>query len=138
MQHEQQSDRRDDQDRVGVQQRVAPLHRGRFMDEALGERGDDGQPLIGAQRRGGAELQRAGASVYRGAQVLHQMEAVSDLNRIRRTLPGTFGKRASTVTCNDFHTGMRLQPGRQSHGTGIGKQLKRPIRAEIDQDGFEV
>ena len=66
---------------------------------------------------------------------MHQVEAVSALNRIRRTLPGTFGKRASTVTCIDLHTWMRLQPGRQSRGIGIRKQIKRSVCAEIDQDG---
>jgi hypothetical protein len=74
----------------------------------------------------------------RGAQVLHQVAAVGDLNRIRRTLPSACGKRAGTVTSNDLHTWMRLQPGRQSCATGVRKQLKQSVCAEIDQAGFEV
>ena len=74
-------------------------------------------------------------------QVLERVCAIDvakQFGQVCVRIPRADGKRASTVTCNDFHTWMRLQPGRQSHGTGIGKQLKRPIRAEIDQDGFEV
>src|SRR5689334_22222716 len=68
----------------------------------------------------------------------HQMKAVSDLNRIWRSLPRTFSKRAGTVARDDLHTRMRLKPGGEGGGTGIGKQLEWAIRAEIDQDRFEI
>jgi hypothetical protein len=74
----------------------------------------------------------------RGAQVLHEMEAVSNLDRVGRTLCGAFGKRASTITRDNRHTRMGLQPGREGRGTGIGKQLKWPPGTEVNQDGFEI
>ena len=72
------------------------------------------------------------------AQVLHQMKAVGDLNRIRCALPGTFGKRASTVTRDDGDTRMGLQPGSEGRGTRIRKQLDWPMGTEVNQDGFEI
>ena len=53
-------------------------------------------------------------------------------------LPRTFSKRASAVTRDDLHTRMSLQPGSQGGGAGVGKQFKRTIGAEVDQDGFVV
>jgi hypothetical protein len=56
-----------------------------------------------------------------GAQVLHEVKAVGDLNRIWRSLPCTFSKRAGTVARDDLKAGMSLEPGGEGGGTGVGK-----------------
>jgi hypothetical protein len=73
-----------------------------------------------------------------GTQVLHQMEAVGDLNRVGRTLGRAFGKRTSTVTRDDLYARMGLEPGCKRGGIGIRQQLKWPIGTEINQDGLEI
>src|SRR5262245_51412632 len=73
-----------------------------------------------------------------GAQVLHQMKAVSDLDSIGCPLPAAFSQCAGTVTRDNLDTGMDLQPGSEGLRTRIGKHLKWSIGAEVNQDGFEV
>jgi hypothetical protein len=73
-----------------------------------------------------------------GSQVLHEMEAVSDLNCIGCAVPGTFSERARTIACDDLHTRMGFEPASEGRGTRITKQLDWPSCAEINQDGFEI
>jgi hypothetical protein len=46
------------------------------------------------------------------AQVLDEVKAVSNLDRLRSTVPGAFGKETVPVAANDFDVRMRPQPGR--------------------------
>src|SRR5215216_5396453 len=73
-----------------------------------------------------------------GTQVWHQMQAVGDLNGVRRSLARALGKRTSPVTRNDLHPRMGLEPGRKPGGIRIRQQLKWPIGTEINQDSLEI
>jgi hypothetical protein len=66
------------------------------------------------------------------------VKAVGDLNRIWRSLPGTFSKRAGPITRDNLDAGMSLEPRSEGRRTRIRKHLKWAIGAEVDQDGFEI
>lgn len=50
------------------------------------------------------------------ADVGQEVEAVSDLDRVRRSLPGTISVAASTVPADDLHSRVISQPGCKNFG----------------------
>ena len=54
------------------------------------------------------------------AQVLPQVEAVSDLDRVRGAVPDALGVGSGPVPAHDRHAGMLAQPGGESAGLPAG------------------
>ena len=68
------------------------------------------------------------------AQVLDKVKAVSNLDRLRGTLPGAFGKETVAVAANDFDMRMRPQPGRGAGGRPLGQDVHDLSPFKIDHD----
>jgi hypothetical protein len=61
------------------------------------------------------------------------MEPISDLDRLRRTLAGTFAVPARTVTTDHRHLRTVAQPGRQIPAVAPVEQIDWPAGLQIDQ-----
>ena len=55
-------------------------------------------------------------------KVLEKMPSVGNLNRLRRSLGGSLDVGFATITADDFHAWMRLQPRSQGLVRTLGKQ----------------
>jgi DNA invertase Pin-like site-specific DNA recombinase len=67
-------------------------------------------------------------------EVLQQVETVSDLDRLRRTKPATFGIPARTVTTNHLSAWVSAQPGGEGIGAAVGQQVNGPAGVHVDDD----
>ena len=68
------------------------------------------------------------------AQVLDKVKAVSNLDRLRSTVPGAFGKQTVPVAAYDFDLRMGPQPGRGAGGRPLGQDVHDPSPFKIDHD----
>jgi hypothetical protein len=102
--------------------------------------------LPGAGRATTAVLGRAGRGRHAATvgsdrfldvltQVVPQMPAISDLDRIRGAVPGALGVSAGPVPADHLCARMRLQPGLQGAGFPVRQQVDRLPRSDIHQDG---
>jgi hypothetical protein len=66
-------------------------------------------------------------------QVVPQVPAVGDLDRLRCSLPGGLGIGASAVPADDLGSGVRLQPGGEGGGLPIAEQVHRAVGGHVDQ-----
>jgi hypothetical protein len=67
-------------------------------------------------------------------QVVPQVPAVGDLDRVRGAVPGTLGVVAGPVPADHLRARMRLQPGLQGAGFPVRQQLDRLARSDVHQD----
>jgi hypothetical protein len=70
--------------------------------------------------------------VHGGTSVRAQVKTIAYLDRVRRTLPASFGIGASTIADNDLDAGVAAQPGGEDLGGAIVEQVDRPMRFEIE------
>jgi hypothetical protein len=63
------------------------------------------------------------------------VKAVSDLDRVRGTVPEALGIGPGPVPAHDLHAGMLAQPGGQRAGLTAGQHVDGPAGAHVDQDG---
>jgi hypothetical protein len=68
-------------------------------------------------------------------QVVPQVPAVRDLDRVRGAVPGALGVIAGPVPADHLRARMRLQPGLQGAGFPVRQQLDRLARRDVHQDG---
>jgi hypothetical protein len=68
-------------------------------------------------------------------QVVPQVPAVGDLDRVRCAVPGALGVVAGPVPADHLRARMRLQPGLQGAGFPVRQQLDRLARRDVHQDG---
>jgi len=68
-------------------------------------------------------------------KIAEQMEAIGDLNRVRRTSGRATDVLWATVTRNDLDTRMLLEPGFKYGGTPLGQQIDRTTLFQIEQNG---
>jgi hypothetical protein len=68
-------------------------------------------------------------------QVVPQVPAVSDLDRVRCAVPGAFGVIPGPVPADHLRARMRRQPGLQGAGFPVRQQVDRPPGADVHQDG---
>lgn len=73
-----------------------------------------------------------------GAEILPEMEAVGDLDRVRSTSAGPIGVRAAPVTANDLGAGMGARPAGQGRCVAAGQQIERPAGLAVDEHGALV
>ncbi|UVS79425.1 hypothetical protein Actkin_03173 [Actinokineospora sp. UTMC 2448] len=81
----------------------------------------------------------AGHDAFCGlAEVVPQMPAIGDLDRLGRTTSGSVGIGARAVTTDDTDTGMPRQP--RGHGVrrSVRQQIDRPVGAHVDEHGAVV
>ena len=102
--------------------------------------------LAGAGRAAAAVLGRAGRA-HKAAtvgsdrfldvftQVVPQMPAISDLNRVWCAVPGALSVSAGPVPADHLCARMRLQPGLQGAGFPVRQQVDRLPRGDVHQDG---
>ncbi len=67
-------------------------------------------------------------------QVVPQVPAVGDLDRVRCAVPGALGVVAGPVPADHLRARMRLQPGLQGAGFPVRQQLDRLARSDVHQD----
>jgi hypothetical protein len=68
-------------------------------------------------------------------QVVPQVPAVGDLDRLRRGLPGGLGIGAGAAPADHLGSRMVAQPLGEGGGLPIGKQVHRAVGGHVDQDG---
>jgi hypothetical protein len=68
-------------------------------------------------------------------QVVPQVPAVGDLDRVRCGLPGALGVGASAVPADDLGVRVRSQPGGEGGGLPISQQVHRTVGRHVDQHG---
>jgi hypothetical protein len=68
-------------------------------------------------------------------KITEEMEAISDLNRVRRTSSRATDILWATVTSNDLDTRMLLEPGFEDCGTPLGQQIDWTTLFQIEQNG---
>jgi hypothetical protein len=68
-------------------------------------------------------------------QVVPQVPAVGDLDRVRCCLPGGLGVGASAVPADDLGSRVVPQPGREGGGLPISQQIHRLVGGHVHQDG---
>ncbi len=66
------------------------------------------------------------------SQVLHDMEPVGDLFRLRGPLPGSLGAEPAAVSADHFHLGMSLQPVGAGDDISILENLNDHATLQID------
>src|SRR5260221_11768347 len=69
------------------------------------------------------------------SKMTEQMEAISDLNRVRRTSGRATDILWAAVTSNDLDTRMLLEPGFEDCGTPLGQQIDWTTLFQIEQNG---
>jgi hypothetical protein len=69
------------------------------------------------------------------AEVLEQMPAVGDLDRVRRTHAGTVGIAAPTILADDLDSGVRGEPVGEGVGGAVGQYVDRPAGVHVEQHG---
>jgi hypothetical protein len=67
------------------------------------------------------------------AQVVPQMPAVRDLDRLRGAVPDRLGIRPGPVPAHHLHLRVLLQPGRQRGGLPVRQHLHRPAGLHVHQ-----
>jgi len=115
--------RRDGRDRQGVHQRVASRSR------------------RGHSRQQHAHLTQAGVVTRDDllddiAEVLDDVEAVSDLQRLGRAPPCPLRICARPITADDVHARMLPQPLREGVGRAIGEEIDGAVAFEYDSETF--
>lgn len=68
------------------------------------------------------------------AEVLPEVETVSDLDRVRGTGAGALGVRTGAVTADDLGTGIFPQPLGQGRSITAGQQVQRLTGLAVDED----
>ena len=68
-------------------------------------------------------------------QVVPQMPAVGDLDRLRGAVPGALGVGPGPVAADHLRTGMGLQPGLEGARFPAGQQVDRLPGGDVHQDG---
>ena len=68
-------------------------------------------------------------------KITEQMEAISDLNRVRRTSGRAMDIFWAAVTRNDPDTRVLLDPGFEDCGTPLGQQIDWTTLFQIEQNG---
>src|SRR5207247_1208952 len=64
-----------------------------------------------------------------------EMEAVRDLDRIRRTLLAALGVGTSAIADNDLDAGMAAQPIGEDLSSAVVEKVNRAMRFQIKQQG---
>jgi len=76
--------------------------------------------------------------IERRTEILHEVKAIGNLDRLGRTLRRACGARPSPITSDDSHTGMGLKPAGKRGGGIRGAHVNWTMRGPIDQDGVVV
>jgi hypothetical protein len=92
-----------------------------------------GHGLPGSVQQAGAVT--AGHLLRVSRQVVPQMPAIGDLDRVRCPGPGTLGIRAGPVPADDGCAGMRLQPRLHGGGLPVRQHAHDITGAHVDQHG---
>ena len=72
------------------------------------------------------------------AQVLHQMKAVDDLDRLWGAVPDPFSIEPTPITADDLDARVRLQPVRDRGGRALREQIDHSMPFEITNHGAEA
>jgi hypothetical protein len=72
------------------------------------------------------------------AEVVPEMPAVGDLDRLRCAAGGAIGVGAGPVPADDADTGMAGQPFGQGVGGAVGQQVDCPVGGQVNQHGAVV
>jgi hypothetical protein len=67
-------------------------------------------------------------------EVLHDVKAVGDLDRLRSPAGGPFGAVGPAIPADHLDLRRRLQPGREGVGLPVRKQVNDLVAFEIDQN----
>jgi hypothetical protein len=68
-------------------------------------------------------------------QILEQVEAVGDLDRLGRATTGTVGIELRTIAADDAHAWMLSEPGGESVSLALRQQIDGTMGFQVDQDG---
>ena len=71
------------------------------------------------------------------AQILHQVEPIDDLDRLRRPLPNPLGIETTAIAADDLDARVRLQPLRDRGGRALREQIQHVMALEITDNGPE-
>jgi len=67
-------------------------------------------------------------------EVVQQVPAVSDLDRLGRALPCAVGIHARAIAADDRHLRPAREPGRRAGRAPVGQQIKEAVLVQIDED----
>ena len=68
-------------------------------------------------------------------QVVYEVEAVGDLDRVGRALPRAVAVRAAAIPADDLHPRVRREPRREGGRLAVGQQVDHAPPLQVDEDG---
>jgi hypothetical protein len=89
---------------------------------------------VGQQRPAGRTALQVHLLLDGLPQVLHDMEPVGNLFRLRRALPGSLGIETAAISADHFHLGMSLQPVGAGDHISILENIDDHTTLQIDND----
>ncbi|GAW37287.1 hypothetical protein RA2_04364 [Roseovarius sp. A-2] len=89
---------------------------------------------VGQQRPAGRTAVKVHLLLDGLPQVLHDMEPVSDLLRLRCSLPSSLGVETAPISANHFHLGVSLQPVGAADDISILKNVDHHATLQIHND----
>ncbi|GAU71454.1 hypothetical protein SSP35_40_00200 [Streptomyces sp. NBRC 110611] len=78
---------------------------------------------------------RATTLLDRLAQVLPEVKAICDLDRVRHGRADRLRVRARAVTAHDLGAGMFFEPGGEGLGGAVGQDVDDAAGLDVDEDG---
>jgi len=72
-------------------------------------------------------------AVERRREIAQEVEAIGDLDRLGRALPGPVRIGPGPVAADEFDARMRAEPRCQGRRFAIGQEVDHPVALEIDQ-----
>lgn len=74
----------------------------------------------------------AGKLINRDPQILHEMEPISDLTRLRRTLARSLRVQPASVSADDLDRRVPLQPSRRTRNAPVAKNVDNHAALQVD------